>query len=134
MDWIIMKGGELKASDKSHGKIDHHRKIWIGSSKIVTIALMASDSDQAPLSSYDPVSFHSTSDNSQLTNQCVYTVAQMVVDLSPVPEQEWRKASSPSGRPYLRLDYSLEISIQSALEYTLLVNGVSYGSVTANYA
>lgn len=58
----------------------------------------------------------------------------MVVDLNPVPAWEWRKASSPLGRPYHVLDYSVEISVQSTLEYSLSVNGVRYGSVTANYA
>lgn len=60
MNLIIMKGGELKASNTSHGKIDMCTTHWNGSSKIMTIALMVSDSDEAPPSSYDPVSFHST--------------------------------------------------------------------------
>lgn len=58
----------------------------------------------------------------------------MVIDLSPIPASEWRKAVSPTGRPYRFVDIVLEISVQSALEYSLSVNGTKYGSVTANYA
>lgn len=134
MDWIIKKYGELRASNTSHGKINMCTNHWIGSSKILIVALMASDLDQAPSSSCDPVSFILSDGNPELTNQYIYTVAQMVVDLNPVPKREWRKAFSPTGRPYCALDFSVEISIQSALEYSLSVNGVRYGSVTANYA
>ncbi|KAF1969591.1 hypothetical protein BU23DRAFT_591586 [Bimuria novae-zelandiae CBS 107.79] len=119
MDWIIKKGGELKTSDQDHGKVTMSYMDWVGSSKILTISLLASDSDNAPTSSYDPN---------------VYTIAQMVVDLNPVPEKKWCKAISPSGRRYRVLDFTVEISIQSALEYSLSVNGTKYGSVTANYA
>ncbi|KAJ4360578.1 uncharacterized protein N0V89_001144 [Didymosphaeria variabile] len=119
MDWIIKKGQELKTSEVGHGKVTISYTVWFGSSKILTMALMASDSDEAPTSSYDPN---------------VYHVGQMVIDLNPVPKKEWRKSTSPSGKPYCLLDIDVEISIQSALEYSLSVNGVRYGLVTANYA
>jgi hypothetical protein len=34
---------------------------------------------------------------------------------------------------YYMLTFEVEISVQSALEYSLVVKGVKYGSVTATY-
>jgi hypothetical protein len=40
---------------------------------------------------------------------------------------------SPDRRYYYELSFEVEITVQSSLEYSLLVEGVRYGSVTAKY-
>jgi hypothetical protein len=65
--------------------------------------------------------------------QGVKKVASVIIDLSVVPKDRWKAERSPSGDTYHRLSYSLEISVQSALEFSLTVDGKSYGSVKAAY-
>lgn len=65
--------------------------------------------------------------------QGVKKVASVIIDLSVVPKGKWKRKYSPSGDTYHRLSYSLEISVQSALEFSLTVDGKSYGSVKAAY-
>ena len=65
--------------------------------------------------------------------QGVYKVATLDVDLSSVPQSFFRAGPSPSGGIYYTLDFRVEITVQSSLEFSLLVNGVRYGAVTANY-
>ncbi|KAF1979396.1 actin-like ATPase domain-containing protein [Bimuria novae-zelandiae CBS 107.79] len=119
MDWLINKGQELAASEKDHGKLYLVHQVWANQAKVLTIPLSASDKDKAPTRSADPT---------------VYTVTDMVIDLSPVPKSEWRSDVSPDGRAYCSVDIVLEISVQSALEYSLSVNGKRYASVEATYA
>jgi hypothetical protein len=66
-------------------------------------------------------------------NQDVYTVATLHVDLSSVPQSAFKRDYSPSGVMYYKLNYDIELSVQSSLEYSVLVNGIRYGSVTAKY-
>ncbi|KAF1966104.1 hypothetical protein BU23DRAFT_574352 [Bimuria novae-zelandiae CBS 107.79] len=107
MNWLISKGQELATTEVDHGKLTMGYNMWEGSNKAMSVLLMACDVDKAPTRSL---------------NQDIYTVAQMVVDLSPVPDKEWRKNVSPSGRPYRSLDFVLEIAVQSSLENSLSVN------------
>jgi hypothetical protein len=57
----------------------------------------------------------------------------LYVDLSDVPEQEFVPLWTPQGRPYKRLDYDVEMSLQSSLEFSVSVKGKKYGAVTAKY-
>jgi hypothetical protein len=61
-------------------------------------------------------------------------VAKLVVDLSDVPQSAYMTCVSPDGELYHQLRFEVEISVQSSLEFSLLVQGVRYGSVTAKYA
>lgn len=60
-------------------------------------------------------------------------VAKLTVDLSSVPKKEFKVKRGRAGCRYYRLDYEVEISIQTCLEFSLSVNGKKYGSVSANY-
>jgi hypothetical protein len=64
----------------------------------------------------------------------VYKIATLDVDLSGVPQSAFQPLPSPSGGIYYTLRFQVEMTIQSSLEFRLLVNGVRYGAVTANYA
>lgn len=55
------------------------------------------------------------------------------VDLSTVPEKEFVLMHSPSGIPYHRLTFAVEIIVESTIEYSFTVNGIKYGSVNAKY-
>jgi hypothetical protein len=66
--------------------------------------------------------------------QSVYTVATLDVDLTGVPRHSFRRRKSPTGGFYYSLRFQVEISVHSSLEYSLLVDGVRYGSVVAKYA
>jgi len=57
----------------------------------------------------------------------------LTVDLSVVPKKEFKAMRSPEGKLYHKLSFEVAISAQSSLEYSLLVNGKTYGSVTAKY-
>jgi hypothetical protein len=63
----------------------------------------------------------------------VKEIAQLIVDLNGVPMDEFTVHRSPAGRLYYKIEYEVAISVQSSLEYTLLVNGEKLGSVTARY-
>ena len=65
--------------------------------------------------------------------QDVYTVATLCVNVEDVPQRLFRTASSPSGSMYYKLFFDVELSVQSALEFSVSVNGKKYGSVTAKY-
>jgi hypothetical protein len=65
--------------------------------------------------------------------QDVYTVATLCVNLNNVPQKLFVTRISPSGIPYYELAFHVEISVQSALEFSVSVDGKRYGSVTAQY-
>jgi hypothetical protein len=65
--------------------------------------------------------------------QDVYTVATLMADLTDVPLSEFKRMKSPSGLLYYLLDFQIEITIQSALEFSLNVDGKKYGAITATY-
>ena len=63
----------------------------------------------------------------------MYTVATLNVDLSVVPKDEFKPLRSPTGALYHKLSFSIEISVQSSLEYSLSVAGEKYATLTATY-
>ncbi|KAI2482515.1 Hsp70 family protein [Pyrenophora tritici-repentis] len=119
VEWILKKGQDLATKSASHGSMRFHQNFWVGDERSTSLSLLASDSYQAPLRSKD---------------QKVYKVASLAVDLSGVPESAFTTSRSVSGGFYSTLHYQVEMTIQSSLEFSLLVSGVRYGAVTANYA
>lgn len=65
--------------------------------------------------------------------QSIYTLVTLDVDLSGVPNREFILEYSPSGKAYFTLAFELGILVQSAMEFSMSVNGIKYGSVTAKY-
>lgn len=63
----------------------------------------------------------------------MYKVATLNVDLSNVPAECFSLHQSVHGRSYYELTCNVEISIQSALEFSVSVQGKRYGSLTAAY-
>jgi hypothetical protein len=53
--------------------------------------------------------------------------------LSTIPEKEFDRRKSPSGKPYLYLDFQVELAIQATMELSLLVKGKKYGSLKAAF-
>ncbi|KAF1950892.1 Hsp70 family protein [Byssothecium circinans] len=119
MSWVISKGEELSTSAPLHGSVAFFMPLWPGDSRKTSLKLLAADSDIAP---------------QRDSHKNVYEVAKLTIDLSCVPQREFQTKRSPGGDVYYHLDYTIEISVQSALEYSLSINGVKYGSVAANYA
>ncbi|KAF2690232.1 hypothetical protein K458DRAFT_459297 [Lentithecium fluviatile CBS 122367] len=117
MNWLVSKGQELSTSVDVHGTLDLSMKFWAGSRRHAVLPLYACDANKGPY---------------RLSN--VYPVAELSIDLSCVPESEFHALSSPSGGFYHCLDFEVQISIHSALEFNLVVNGIKYGSVIASYA
>lgn len=66
--------------------------------------------------------------------QSVYKVAELIIDLSSVPKKQFVREKDPHGNFYYKLSYEVHVSVQSSLEFSLVVNGTTYGSVQANYA
>lgn len=98
--------------------------------------LLACNVEKAPQRFTDKVCFLPTSRALAIITTCqnVFTVAALSVDLSSVPAACFQTCFAPGGRVYTTLSFQVEISVQSSLEYSLLVEGVRYGSVTAKYA
>ncbi|CAI6322173.1 unnamed protein product [Periconia digitata] len=118
MEWIINKGQDLPTSEALHGKHTFSFRFWPKESRVVTIEFFATDMDKAP---------------SHRKDEGVYHIANLKIDLGAVPKTEYHSKPSPTGRTYLDLDFDIEISVQSALEFSLSVNGIRYGSVKADY-
>lgn len=137
MQWLLKKGQDLSSMSKSHTYTELSACFWPHSPRSITLDLLASNADVAPNRSVDKV-FCSTRSMvmTRLTNrlQDVFTVATLDVDLTGVPQNAYTTHLSPQGSFFYVLDLRVEMCIQSSLEFSLLVNGVRYGAVTANYS
>lgn len=60
-------------------------------------------------------------------------MATLTVDLNKVPKNYFKSKRSPTGVRYHELNYEVAISVQSSLEFSVLVDGRKYGSITAKY-
>ncbi|KAF2642545.1 hypothetical protein P280DRAFT_548006 [Massarina eburnea CBS 473.64] len=118
MNWLIVKGQELSSSAEIHGTMSLCSDFWPGSRRIVHLGLFSADVDKAPTR----------------LNENVHKVAELVIDVSTVPESEFVVHRSPSSAVYHVLSIEVEISVHSALEYSMRINGIKYGSITADYA
>lgn len=134
MDWLLKKGQDLPTSKAAHAKMSFRTGFWPTEIRQSKLTLMASDQDKGPKRSVDQV-LTPASCNSFYANKKkgVYTVAQVTVDFSDVPADKFRLKRSPGGGLYHRLNYDVEISLQSSLEFSLTIDGVKYGSLTATY-
>lgn len=64
----------------------------------------------------------------------VFKVCTLSADFSTVPRRRFRKCTAPSGKRYYKLDFELVMKINSAdIEFDLMVDDKSYGSVTASF-
>jgi hypothetical protein len=137
MAWLLTLGQDLSTSKKVHAKASFYISLWPGQKREYTMSLLASNGPKAAQRSVDKVSRklkHATHFRKLLISfQAVYKVTELTVDLSVVPKKEFMAKRSPSGEPYHTLSFQVAISAQSSLEYSLLVNGKTYGTVTAKY-
>lgn len=60
-------------------------------------------------------------------------MVSIMVDLSVVPKDNWEVKCSLDGSTYYELSYYLEIAVQSTLQFSLVVDGKKYGSITTAY-
>ncbi|KAG9187462.1 hypothetical protein G6011_05333 [Alternaria panax] len=118
MEWMLKKGQDLATKSDAHGTKSFYQQFWLGDSRTVSLDLLAADIDKALQRSRD---------------QGVYKVAVLNVDLNAVPANAFTRHSSPTRAAYYSLSFQVEMTIQSSLEFCLLVNGIRYGTVTANY-
>jgi hypothetical protein len=63
----------------------------------------------------------------------VYKVANLSVDLSSVPTHKFRSLQNKANQKYYEVNFQVELSATSSLEYTVSIDGIRYGSVTASY-
>ncbi|KAH6865782.1 hypothetical protein BKA58DRAFT_413432 [Alternaria rosae] len=103
MSWLLTTGQDLPTSKEIHAKGRFTADFWAREKRETELILFASDSPTAPARSDDKAS------------------------------HKFKAAKSPVGEPYHSLSYDVAISVQSSLQYSLLVNGKTYGSVTAKY-
>jgi hypothetical protein len=66
-------------------------------------------------------------------HQDVYEVAKLIVDLTKVPERMFLLRRNKTNQPYHELNFQVEFSVTSSLEYAVTIDGTRYGSVTARY-
>ncbi|KAF2130413.1 Hsp70 family protein [Dothidotthia symphoricarpi CBS 119687] len=129
VEWLLKTGQQLSTSEMTHAKLQMCAYLWPHDIRERTVNLLASDETVAPSSSYCGVSRRLC-----YTSWEVYTVARLHVDLRNVPKHLFVARSSPSGAVYHQLKYTVEVSLQSSLEFFVTINGSRYGSVTATYA
>ncbi|KAH6633342.1 Hsp70 family protein [Boeremia exigua] len=118
MNWLLKQGQTLPTSGPAHAKISMSTLFWLTQERTSTLRLEASNRARAPKRSVDAG---------------VYRVAKATVDLSKVPEKAFLKKMSPIGRPYVQLNYEIELFVQSSLEMYLSVDGKRYGELTAAF-
>ncbi|CAN9134369.1 unnamed protein product [Alternaria alternata] len=117
--WLLIKGQDLATTTKApHAMLHLHRGFWLTEKRITKVSLIASNSDEAPRRS---------------TEEDVFRVAKLTINLTKVPKRTFKVKRSPDGRTYHEIDFEVEISIQSALEYSCSVKGKRVGSVTVEY-
>ncbi|EOA92058.1 uncharacterized protein SETTUDRAFT_86462 [Exserohilum turcica Et28A] len=63
----------------------------------------------------------------------IYHVATLTSDLSDLPTKEMKLKTSSSGRKYYSVDCTVNISLQSALDFFITVKGKKLGSLTVSY-
>ncbi|KAH3975901.1 hypothetical protein HBH98_042340 [Parastagonospora nodorum] len=119
MTWLLTKGQDLSTSQLSHANHTFHQNFWVGDSRMTSIGLLASEGDRAAKRS---------------TDKSIYRLATLEVDLSGVPQDEFEVLRSPSGHTYHRIIYTVDISIQSSLDFSVSIGGKKYGRITARYA
>lgn len=117
INWLLKKGQDLSTQANSHAQMLLCKQFWPDESREADIELVVCDADKAP----------------SRRDRNVYEVVILHVDLEGLPLDAYTPRTSPSGTMFLEIGFEVEISLQSALEYSFLVNGVRYGSVTAKY-
>lgn len=134
MNWLLKQGQNLPTSGPAHAKTAMHSYFWLGEERTTTLRLQASDCEEAPKRSIDAVctcTFRLETSTNRW--QGVYQVAKAKIDLSRVPKKQFKKKRSPSGQPYVRLDYDIELCVQSSLEMYLSIKGKRYGALNAAF-
>ncbi|KAH7396593.1 Hsp70 family protein [Phaeosphaeria sp. MPI-PUGE-AT-0046c] len=109
MSWLLRKGQDLSTMADSHASYSFVQNFWQYEKRTACMELLACDGDRAPQRCKDPV------------------------DLSGVPHSAFQIHTTFDGRRYYSLGFEVEISVQSSLEFSFVVDGVRYGSVTAKY-
>ncbi|KAI4698491.1 hypothetical protein J4E81_005714 [Alternaria sp. BMP 2799] len=118
MSWLLKKGQDLHASKATHATVDLYPHFWIGDDRTTEFELVSCDSDFAPL---------------RYAEDSVYRVATLRVDLNDVPDEDLDLNISASGQRYYTADCTVNISLQSSLEFFITVKGKRYGSLIAKY-
>lgn len=68
-----------------------------------------------------------------LTVQTLYRVARLSFNTESIPTRFLSKKVSPDGKLYFSATSIVHISIQSAIEFSVTVNGNDFGSVIVDY-
>ncbi|KAH7083206.1 Hsp70 family protein, partial [Paraphoma chrysanthemicola] len=121
MNWTFKKGQDLPTSGAAHGKLTLHQNFWLNEKREMSLELMAANCAKAPQRSTHKVL------------EPLFTVAKLKVDLNGVPKDNFERCQSHTGLPYHRLTFDIQISVQSSLEYSAVVDGKKYGTVRAQY-
>ncbi|KAH8730936.1 Hsp70 family protein [Phaeosphaeriaceae sp. PMI808] len=116
--WLVKQGQDLTTTESAHAEISLIQTFWPNQKRRVTLNLVACDGKHTPRA------YH---------NEDVYKVASLEVDLSKAPTNVFTRQRSPSGKLYHKIDFKVEISVQTSLEYTMVVKGKKYKTVTASY-
>ncbi|KAH7408805.1 Hsp70 family protein [Phaeosphaeria sp. MPI-PUGE-AT-0046c] len=125
LSWHLMKGQDLSTSKLPHASLSMFISFWPHEKRIVKLSLWATDMDRVP--------------NRRNNVSCallldVYEVAQLCVDLTNVPNHKFKVRQNSASQAYHEVDFQVEFSATSSLEYAVSVGGTRYGSVSARYA
>ncbi|GAB7329544.1 hypothetical protein MBLNU13_g01308t2 [Cladosporium sp. NU13] len=116
MQWHIAKGAPISSDEPI--SFHYTRNFRPGQSLIVEDDLIACEEDNAP----------------DAYNKNLVSVCKLKTDLSAVPQSLFTTLTTSKGQEFSNLDFELHMKIQSAnLVFELIVDGVKYGSVQAEF-
>jgi hypothetical protein len=118
MSWLLKKGQDLSSTGQTHALQYFSQKFGPQDHKCLLLTLYASDA---------------ASPSAHRLSRDVYKVAEVVINLDAVPSDKISILHSSSGREYHRLAFEVHITLQSTLGFSLVLDGTTFGSLTATY-
>jgi hypothetical protein len=133
MAWLMAKGQDLHASVPTHATKDLIFRFWPTDSRVATLKLMACDDDHSPSHLKHEVSQQMITVFITNNIQAVYQVVTLTINMREIPQGYYTTHYATGGRLYYSILVVVNISLQSALEFFVTVEGKKYGSVTVEY-
>jgi hypothetical protein len=133
--WLIAKGQDLHASEPTHSTKDLTCNFWPKESRKMSFELVASDEEQSPNNLKHKVDQQKTTIFIANKFKALYKVAKLTIDLGDVPKEHVEtRRNNARKKNYCSIRATVNISLQSSLEFFVTVGGKKYGSVTVDYS
>ncbi|PSN60997.1 Hsp70 family protein [Corynespora cassiicola Philippines] len=118
MQWLIKKGSDLHTSKETHAVTSLEIQFWLQEKRDVCMSLFACNQNDAP---------------SLLCAENLYRVARISFNTGDIPGRFLSREYDPNDWRYFTAQALVHMSIQSAIEFSVTINGQDFGSVTVDY-